>query len=288
MIVPILRTQTEILSQLESLTFDTGNERWTEARFYEAVNMALMDWEGRVRVPFVYTLADGFVDGTYEYTLPTYIDSKTVQPQGRLLRYDPLLSSLSLEQETWSDINGFEVEPSATGGQTLRLHYNTENDARLMWWAGNGPVPTSAVVLSAGIDSDDTSLTLTTKPTVGAVGYVKVESEWIQYAGVTEAATTLTLTNLVRGVAGTTAASHLSAVACVWGVAMDRGGLWSQLLDQTRAHLMEFWLSNPASREVGQYEKQMVFFQQRADAFWRKYAPARAPRFRLSRMGMGI
>jgi hypothetical protein len=156
-----------------------------------------------------------------------------------------------------------------------------------MWWGSNGPVPTVVPVLSAGISDTDTSLTLTTKPTVGRVGYVKVEAEWMQYAGYTEEATTLTLTNLVRGVAGSAAASHSGGVAVGWGVAMDKGGLSTQLLDQARAHLMEFWLSNPSSREVAHYEKQMVFYQNRADTFWRKYVPSRAPKLKLSRASLG-
>jgi hypothetical protein len=109
----------------------------------------------------------------------------------------------------------------------------------------------------------------------------------MQYAGVTEGASTLTLTNLVRGVNGTTAASHTAPATVYWGIAMDDNGLWRQLLDQARAHLMEYWLSNPSSREVGHYEKQMVFFQQRADAFWRRYTSGRQTKFRLSRRGIG-
>jgi lysophospholipase L1-like esterase len=286
MIVPILRTQTEILSQLESLTFDTSNERWTEARFYEAVNMALMDWEGRVRIPYLYSLSSGWVDGTYEYTLPAYIDAGTIQPQGRSMRYSLLLTDL--DGGTWTDIQGFDVDPNSSGGQTLRLHYLTNSQARVLWWGSNGAVPTTAAVLQVSLSASTSHLTLTTKPTVGQSGYIKINGEWMQYSGTVEGPTTLTLLNLVRGMAGSTATSHATASTVAWGIAFDRGGLWGQLLDQTRAHLMEFWLSNPASREVGQYEKQMVFFQQRADAFWRKYTSARAPRIRLSRMGMGV
>ena len=72
-----------------------------------------------------------------------------------------------------------------------------------------------------------------------------------------------------------------------WGVAMDDEGLLRQVLDQARAHLMEMWLSNPSSRETAHYEKQMVFYQGRADAFWRKYVSKRPTRFTLSRMGVG-
>ena len=290
MLVPILRTQSEIHSLLESITQDTANERWSDARIYEALNLALSVWQGRVMIPYIYTISGGWIAGTFEYSLPDYIDGP-IQPQRKRFVYDwSYWAGINSEDDTWTDIEAFDVEPTATGGQTLRLHYyNYETDGRVIWWGHNGPVPAVATlpVLNAGIDSDDTSLTLTTTPTVGRSGFIKINAEWMQYSGLTEAASTLTLTNLVRGVNGTTAASHSGSDTVTWGIALDDAGLLRQLLDQARAHMMEFYLSNSSSREVGHYEKQMVFYQQRADVFWRRYISSRKTRVRLSRASIG-
>jgi hypothetical protein len=86
----------------------------------------------------------------------------------------------------------------------------------------------------------------------------------------------------------TTAAIHLISVNVNWGVAMTQARLLSQLLDATRSYLMEHNLMNGATQEADHYEKQMLYYRSRADQFWRSYTPARAPKFKLSRMGMGV
>lgn len=285
---PILRTQTEILSQLETLLMDTANERWSDANIYAAMNLALDQWRGRVLIPYVYTVSSGFVAGTYEYALPDFVDGP-ITPQDKEYVGDwYYLTGLSADSLSWQNLLEYTVEPTTAGGRVLRFSFQpTESDGRILWWGSNGPVPTSLPVTSATIDSDDTSVTLTTKPTLNRSGFVKIDSEWLQYAGITEAATTLTLTNLVRGLNGTTAASHTGGATVTWGIAMDNEGLLRQVLDQARAHLMEMWLSNPSSRETAHYEKQMVYYQGRADAFWRRYVSKRPTRFTLSRMGVG-
>lgn len=267
---------------------DSSNERWSDANIYAAANLALSQWQGRVFVPYVYTIAGGWVAGTHEYDLPDFIDGPITPQQKHYINDWYRFTGVSDNALTWTDVLEHTVEATATGGQRLRFSYQPyEDEGRVLWWGYNGPLPTALPVTDASIDADDTSVTLTTKPVIGRSGYIKIDSEWMQYAGVTEGATTLTLTNLVRGVLGTTAASHSPGSSVTWGVAMDDNGLLRQLIDQTRAHLMEMWLSNPSSREVAHYEKQMVFYQQRADAFWRRYVSSRPTRFRLSRMALG-
>ena len=284
----ILRSQTEILSQLETLLADTANDRWTHANIYAAMNMALDQWRGRVQVPMLYTISGGYVGGTHEYSLPDYIDGPITPQQKHYINDWYRFTGLSDDSLIWTDILEYTIEQTASGGRMIRFNYQPYEDAgRVLWWGHQGPVPTALPVTSATIDSDDTSVTLTTKPTIGKAGYIKIDSEWMQYSGVTEAASTLTLTNLLRAQNGTAAASHTGGATVTWGVAMDDPGLLRQLSDQARTHLMEMWLSNPSSRETAHYEKQMVFYQQRADAYWRRYTSGRPTKFNLSWRGVG-
>lgn len=288
MIVPILYSQAEVVMLING-RLQNANSRWSDAQIYSSLNMALLEWHGKVAIPFVYTIPGGWVNGTYSYDLPTYIEGP-LDPQS--LYYTdqwPFPTMLSTDQSTWRDLQAFSVEPNTEGGQTLRLHYFSPSmDGRVIYWIFNGPVPTTAPTLASSITSTDTSLTIDAVPTIGRNGYVKIESEWIQYAGCTPGASMLTLTNLVRGANGTTAASHNSAVTVYWGVAMDNGRLLTQLMDQTRGFLMEHNLMNDSSQENESYEKMLLLYNQRAMNFWKTYKPARAPKMRLSRMGIGI
>jgi hypothetical protein len=60
--------------------------------------------------------------------------------------------------------------------------------------------------LSAGIDADDTSLTVADASKFAEAGFVKIDSEIAEYT----ARTATQVTGLIRASAGTTAASHLS------------------------------------------------------------------------------
>lgn len=284
MLVPILRSQSEIQSELEGFVDDTSNERWTDAQYVRAMNMALSTWQGRVMVPYLYSLANGWIIDTYEFALPDYIDGP-VDPQ--ILRtldwYDNI--TVTADLSTWVDMEGYSLEVNGTGGQTLRLHWPPyASDGRIKWWGFNGPVPAVTPVTSAELSASATSLTLTTKPTVGRSGYIKIDAEWMQYAGVTEAATTLTLTNLVRGVQGTTAAVHTIGASVGWGVAMDRGELLNQLYDQCRGYLWEMKLQNPGSAQADHIAGLARFYGDRSNMFWKRYVAQRPPKFRLQRM----
>lgn len=285
--LPYLYLQSDVLTNIRTLLSEPTAERWSDPQIYACMNMAITGWQGRVRVPYAYAIPGGWVDGNYEYTLPDYVDTRTVQPQNRV-SYDEWPE---LTEETWADVLAFNVDPN----NTLRLYwslpesdiYGATNAGRVLWWGQPGPVPTSLATLSSSITDTDTSLTISTKPIIGRVGYIKVNSEWLQYSGYTESASTLTLTNLVRGLNGTTAVSHNSSDTVTWGVAMDTPALLNALYDATRMYLMDLWLMNTSSRETSQYEKQLVLFQDRVEKFWRGYAPARAPRMRLSRRAIG-
>jgi hypothetical protein len=288
-----LYTQSEILAVVRGLLMETTADRWTDANIYMAMSAAIQQWQGRVRIPYVYPVPGGWVAGTYDYALPTYIEPKTIQPQAKRLLYE-WVDTLSAGDETWADIQAYDVEPSSTGF-VLRLSYSqTRNDivgasteGRIIHWAAPGPVPTTPPTLSAGIDANDTSLTIASKPSIGRVGYTKIGDEWLQYSGYTEGDTTLTLTNLVRGLNGTTAASHSLGDSVTWGVAIPDMSLLPLLYNSIRMWLMQMYISNPSSREAGQYEKQLGLYQTEVDKFWRGWRPSRPMRMRLSRQAIG-
>ena len=281
----MVRSQADLQQGLEYLVRDTNNRRWSDAEFYRALNQALAEWAGRVRFPMAYTIPGGWSSTAYEYTLPDYIEHASQPQQRRFVNEWQVYPS---NDDTWTDMHNWAIEPASSGGRALRIEYLPyAGDGRILYWAENGPVPTTLPTLSSGIDSDDTSLTLATKPTVGGVGYLKIGSEWLSYQGVTEGASTVTLTNLTRGLLGTTAASHDSGASVYWGVAADDTGLYQQLADNTLHFLMRFWLFNTSSREAGQYEKQMLFYQEQANRYWRRYAPKRGPKLKLTMQGTG-
>lgn len=280
-----LRTQLEIAQGAEYLLRDAANKRWTDAEFYRSLNQALQDWAGRVRFPMLYTIADGWITTTYEYDLPDYIEHN-IQPQQR--RFVEEYYQYPAANDTWTDMHNWHIEPNTSGGRTLRIDYLPYAGAgRIFYWAEHGPVPVTLPTLNATIDSDDTSLVLASKPTVGKVGYIKIDSEWMSYQGVTEGASTLTLTNLTRALLGTTAASHTSGTTVYWGIAADNTSLYQQLSDNVLHFLMRFWLFNMSSRESAMYEKQMLFYQDQAMKYWKRYAPRRGPRFILTLQGTG-
>jgi hypothetical protein len=268
-------------------------DRWTDSNIYAAMSMALQSWQGRVRTPYTYTVPGGWVAGTYDYTIPAYIDSRTIQPQAKRLLYDYLESGEG--DETWFDVMAYDVEPSSSGAMVLRLHYGqsrhdvvgASTEGRIIHWAPPGPVPTTPPTLSAGISDTDTSMTIASKPSIGKVGYTKIGAEWLQYNGYTEGASTLTLTNLQRGLNGTTAASHSTSDSVLWGISVETMALLNLLYDCTRMYLMQMYLMNPSSREAGQYEKMLGLFQNNVEKFWKGWKPSRPMRIRLSRAAIG-
>lgn len=112
------------------------------------------------------------------------------------------------------------------------------------------------------------------------MGWVKVGAEWIGYRGVTVGASTTTLANLVRGLSDTTAATHDEAAAVAWGVGAPNWALFQQLLDQASAYAHEYNLTDGSPKERDLHERMLSYYQGRADMFWRKHTPSRAPRWK--------
>ncbi len=291
-IIPSLRSQNEILAYLKQQMRDTtGTTRWQPVEYYNTLNNAVRRWGKRVTIPFMVDLSTVFTPGVFEYSIPWYVQGPMeLQHQITLNQYQdgtPIYISDTV-LNTWVDVPGWHLEPDGAGGQKIRLDSEPwPFNARIIWWATNGPVPTVAPTLSAGIDSDDTSLTIASKPVIGASGYVCIDQEWIAYAGYTvDSATTITLTNLLRGLNGTTATSHTSSTSVYWGLGVLREDLWSQLEQQCLANLHGLFLTNAAPQETQNHIFQVRYYEQLAEEFWRSYVPPKAPKLLLGRRGI--
>ncbi|MBK8467761.1 MAG: hypothetical protein IPL32_18270 [Chloracidobacterium sp.] len=290
-VIQELQTQAEILARIKAIMRDSSNNRWTNVEIYEALNQSLSKWVGRVSVPSVYTIPDGWQSNVYAYALPHYIRGHIDVQQKAYTGVQ--VGDITVDPEngafTWVDVPAWEVEPDGSGGEVLRLGalpYSV--DGRVIFWAANGPVPTTVPTTSAAItDVAATSLTLTGVPMIGASGFIKIDQEWMSYAGYTQSATITTLQNLVRGLNGTTAATHLITTACYWGVAAFRADLFSQLNDQIRAFLFALFLTDASPLEKEHHTFQMRFWQQSADEYWRRFVPNRPAKFRHSRQSLG-
>ena len=217
-IAPVVRTQAQLLADVEARLRDTGNSRWTDAELMRAINDGLTAWHGRVLTPFLYAFT--LTEGERVYALPAYMT-------------ELMLVQAERGQDTdvwWTDLQ-FDVEPDGEGGQQLRLVKKpAAGDGRIIWWGANGHLPATApTVHTGGITDASTSLTLSASVDVGRSGYVKVGAEVMAYAGTTDDGTRTTLTNLTRGALGTTAAAALAGVTVYFCVAAPEPRLWEQL-----------------------------------------------------------
>lgn len=281
-----LRDQATILADVERRLRDTANARWLEEEIYRALNDALTSWHGRVSIPNIYTFADGFTNGDNEYALPSYVNTYNITPQMKRTAPFEWWGSIAIDDSrTWVDIPGYTVEPDGLGGQTLRFDippFSTEG--RLIWYGVNAPVPLVIPTTSGSTAADATSLLLGSLVDCVDHGFVKVGAEWMQYSGVTRAAGTTTLLNLIRGYSGGTAgAVHADGTSVYWGVAMPRFELYRTLLDQLLIHLYELYLSDGASRETQAHQQMVSFYAARIDKFWRTWTGARRPRLIIDR-----
>lgn len=272
-----LRSQTELLAEMEARLRDTSNARWSDAEIYQALNDALDTWYGKVAAPHLYTVPGGWLASTFTYSLPAYLRPPLYPEVERPIPYDHEIDVATTY--TWVPVSAV-TEPDGSGGLTLRLLQPPHNlDGRIRWYAPNSRVPTTLPTTSGSTADTATSMTLGSAVDVEDAGYVKVGSEWIAYAGVTRNASTTVLNNLVRGLYGTTAATHNTGASVAWGVAVDDRRLWQQLRDQTQANCYRMEIGDGSVHETSRYEQYMNYYQTRADQFWPTYAPVRpAPR----------
>jgi hypothetical protein len=187
--------------------------------------------------------------------------------------------------QMWTDIPGWTIEPNSSGGRVLRFDvppYSAEG--RIIWFGINGPVPTTVPTTSGSTSDTATSMVLGSAVDCLDHGYVKVNSEWIQYSGVTRTTANTTLGGLVRACSGGIGATtHNTASSVSWGVAMPRLELYRTLIDQVMVFLHELYLADAAPRETQIHQQMVSFYQARIDKFWRTWVPARRPRMVLNR-----
>lgn len=287
MIIPYLRTQTELLSDVRARMRDPNGARWSNAEVYMVMNEALLSWASRVSIPHLYTLSDGWVDGHSDYYLPPYIRG-SIDPQQRY--YNGLYPVQEDFTDTWTDIQAFTVEPNGSGGQTLRLDFVPRaNEARIIWWMPNSQLPTTLPTLATSINADDDDLALVGDiADIEDAGYIRIGTEWLHYAGVQREGTNTILNNLLRGLQSTTAVAHLSGATVAWGVGVHRTDLYGQLYDTVRGLLHGLFLTNAAESERAHHERMALYYEQRAKEYWRGYVPQRKPKMRLGRSGVGM
>jgi hypothetical protein len=281
-----MRDQATILAAIEARARDSANARWTDAEIYNAINDSLLTWHGRVSIPLVHNVTGGFTSGENEYPLPDYVNPSTVVPQMKRTVPFSWWGAVSVDDSlTWTDVPGWTLEPDGDGGTMLRFDippFSTEG--RYLWWGINGPLPTTIPTLNTSLPSTTiTEIRLNGTQDVLDHGYVLIDSEWFQYAGMTHDSGMTVLANPVRAINGTTAASHTPTTAVKFGVAMPRLDLYRTLIDQTFIFLHELYLTSAASKETQTHQQMVGFYQGRVDKFWRSWTPARRPRIVIDR-----
>jgi hypothetical protein len=225
-------------------------------------------------VPYTYNF--DFVDTTVLYTLPQYImGSFQVQFQD--------------DNNDWNDVRVYSVEFDQNGSKALRLPFirGSGRNGRLLWWGRNAAPPQDTITLLANITSVSTTLQFTSTENIDIAGVVKINDEWIQYAGRTIANGIVTLTNLVRGVYDTTAASHDADTIIYPGFVVHRQDLLQELEDFVFMQLYTLVLRNGSSQERQSFEAMLNFHMNMVNTFWRKYTSPRPINFHLHPEALG-
>lgn len=272
--LPYLRSQADLLTEIKVKVRHAGGTRWSDAEYYTALNEVLMTWGEKVKLPHVYTLSGGFVAGTYEYALPTYARPPLYPELKRSIPYNNYIADSITS--TWQDVPGYELISDGAGGQVLRLYSPPRTVlGQVGFYSPNSRVPTTIPTTSGSTASSATTMVIGSAIDVDDVGYVKVESEYIAYYGVTRGASTTTLNNLVHGLYGSTAATHNSGTSVYWCVALDDLRLHAMLLDGWKAYLHAYYLQDGGTKEISRHEKALGLYEQKIANFWAGYHPVR-------------
>lgn len=290
----ILRSQDALLSELkEEVGIGGSGGLWSDSNIYRALNRAVRKWAGKVVLPRLYSVSGGFTSSSWSYSLPRYIRGDIDVEIYRSNTWNQ--NAESDTTGTWTTVFAGTIEPSDENGETAVFRFHTApytQSGRIKWWVENGPIPTNSTdlpLLSSGITDSDVTLVIDQTPTIGDNGWVKVDGEYISYAGVTRGATTISLLNCERGLWGSTAAAHDAADTVYWCVAADDERLWEQLTHQTLANLHESKLHRGTVQDRRAHQEMVNYEQERADRFWTMngYVTQRRPRMELSQQALG-
>lgn len=284
-----VRSQTDLQQEHAAAMNDADLRKWTLPQYHHAINAALQTWGTRVMYPVEYIIPGGFQTGVYEYALPDYMDDRIRVQDKRWIGVSFTPSDTNLR--VWQDVIAYEVYPDSDGTRVLRLDYNPyTTDGRIIWHTSNGPVPVEAnhpVVDATGLTASATSVGLKSAPVVSRAGYVKINDEWMQYAGWTPGSGVISLDNLIRGVSGTTAASHSENDPVTWGIAVHKQEYFRQMQYEVGAYLHMLRLNVTAPTERTGHQDQFRIYKQLADELLFRLPPASRPSQRLRRTAMG-
>jgi hypothetical protein len=272
--IPYLRTQAELLTEMKVKTRLGTPARWTDPEYLHALNEVVYTWSDHVKLPRLYTLPEGWRPSQYEYALPSYIRPPLI-PQ--LLRRRPYTDyAVEATTASWQDLPGWETEGNATGGLTLRPHAPPHGlQGRVLYYTPNSRVPLTVPVTSSTVNPTDTIVSLTGAVDVSDCGHIKIEAEYMSYAGVLRDAATTTLTNIVHGLYGSTAATHLPGVQVQWVIAMDTMSLQALLFNQWRAYMAAYFLQDGGSHELSRFEKSLGYYDSLAANYFMTYKSQR-------------
>lgn len=281
-----LKTRSEIINDCESRLSDTDNKLATAVEYGNAVNEGVRMWAGRVAIPRIHALSSGFAVGTSEYVLPNHIKPPIVI-QIRSTAYN-LIAGPPVEADnsyTWHELAGYTIEPVADGTFLLRLPLTPyTEEGRIIYWQENGFMPAGTPTLDANIDADDNEIAvdgLAAATELSDSGFLKVDSEWIAYSGITRGASGFTLHNCLRGFWSTVATTHVETTEFEWGIAVDDTRLWVQLMDYVAGYVHGLRVHKNTSEDVTRHEKLMSFYETRAQNFWRQQGYIRPQPYRM-------
>jgi hypothetical protein len=287
-----LKTASEVRDEVEDYLNDSDNLLATAPQYLSTVQRAVSLWGRRVVIPHYYAFDMG--SGVYEYELPSYIRRPFRVLVRQPIRNFPIAAGDEEDNSYyWDEFVAYDVHSNGSGGTTLHLHTPPGADsARIEWFAENGGFPTTPTV-STTITSSDTSVIVASSAyhQINDAGYFKCEAEWVAYAGLgTKTNSVFTATNLIRGVYGTTAGSHVSTTAINWGIGVDDQRLWQQLYDRVASFIHLLNMQKSTGEDANRHEKLFVAFRDMADNFWRRegYTTQASPRFIPKRRSMGI
>ena len=286
--VRVVRPVSDILGRLRVEMRDPVGRRWTDAEIYNAINRALDTWSSRVYIPCLYDIAADLQSDVIEYAIPYYIRSPFMLER-KVERWEWVSQS---DNESWSSVEGAKAIPDGSGGQLLWVEagssWLTQQDIRIRWEAEVGHIPTAPVVSIGTITDDDVSLVVDAEifDTVGDVGFVKMDEEIMQYSGVSQSSSSITLLGLIRGCSGSTAATHAAGTTVEWCIPYDVASLYNVLSVQTKSYMQEFPMTDASEKETAHHQWLMRWYQQTADDFWTTWLPNRQPQFRLSKQAV--
>jgi hypothetical protein len=264
---------------------------WSSVRYRRAINRAIRDLSTKVLVPGIYTMPSNWDEDDYDYVLPSWIDASTMIPQQR--RLVPVDYGLPVDIDnayTWVDIPGWEVERGTDGLEYLRFQFSpVDEQGRIKFWSPNSPAPLSDPDLGGSMLTADDEVVLTgTVIGMEQTGFVQIENEFIQYAGVTYTGGATQLTNCIRGACGTSASAHNTPLTVYFAFATDETNIFSALQYQALVYLHEMYLNESAARNQRHHQEMIAYYQTQADKLLRYYMPSVSPRFVLDRRGEAL